>query len=271
MQCDEHINNSEDGITRLLEIMRQLRDPATGCPWDIQQDFKSIAPYTIEEAYEVSDAIEREEWNELKGELGDLLFQTLFHAQIAEEKALFSFNDIANTMADKMVKRHPHVFGDESREKSVEQQTLDWESAKASERQSNDRTGALDDVAIALPSLVRAIKLQKRAARVGFDWPCAKNIICKISEETEELLAEMNANTNGRVEEELGDLLFSVANFARHLKIDPERALRHANSKFESRFKRMENMIENLGMNIEHATLEELDELWNMVKKDEYP
>ena len=266
MDC---VRENKSGISRLLEIMRRLRDPNTGCPWDIEQDFKSIAHHAIEEAYEVCDAIERGEWNELKDELGDLLFQTVFHAQMAEEKELFSFNDIANAIADKMVKRHPHVFGDESREKSAERQMRDWESAKASERQSNARTGALDDVAIALPSLLRAIKLQKRAARVGFDWPCAKNVVKKISEEAEELLAEIDADEDGRVEEELGDLLFSIANFARHLNIDPEQALRRANSKFESRFKRMENIVQDLGMNIEDATLGELDELWNRAKKDE--
>ncbi|MGR3479528.1 nucleoside triphosphate pyrophosphohydrolase, partial [Salipiger marinus] len=165
------IHDPHGGMPRLLEIMRRLRDPETGCPWDLEQDFASIAPYTIEEAYEVADAIERQAWDELKGELGDLLFQSVFHAQMAAERGLFTFDQVADTMSDKMVARHPHVFGEESRDKSADQQTADWEAIKAQERAAKARGGVLDDVALGLPALMRAVKLQKRAARVGFDWP----------------------------------------------------------------------------------------------------
>ncbi len=183
MGDDSLIHNPNGGMPRLLEIMRRLRDPETGCPWDIEQDFASIAPYTIEEAYEVADAIEREAWDELKGELGDLLFQSVFHAQMAQERGLFSFDEVAETMSDKMVARHPHVFGGENRDKSAEQQTRDWETIKAAERAGKAQKGALDGVAIGLPALLRAQKLQKRAARVGFDWPDTSHVIDKIVEE----------------------------------------------------------------------------------------
>ena len=172
MSFDENlINNPSKGMPRLLEIMRALRDPEKGCPWDIEQNFKTIAPYTIEEAYEVADAIEREHWKDLKNELGDLLLQTVYHTQIAEEENLFNFNDVINQISEKMIQRHPHVFGEENRNKSASQQIKDWESIKAKERAQKNQTGVLDDVAINLPALVRSLKLQKRPARVGFDWP----------------------------------------------------------------------------------------------------
>ncbi len=168
---DALIHDPQGGMPRLLAIMRRLRDPNTGCPWDIEQTFATIAPYTIEEAYEVADAIERQAWGELQSELGDLLFQSVFHAQMAEDAGLFAFDDVVRAIADKMVARHPHVFGDESRDKSAEQQTVDWERVKAAERAAKAETGVLDGVAVGLPALLRAVKLQKRAARVGFDWP----------------------------------------------------------------------------------------------------
>ena len=188
MAYDEDlIKNPKGGMPRLIEIMRALRDPDAGCPWDIEQTFATIAPYTIEEAYEVADAIERENWSELRGELGDLLLQSVYHTQMAAEAGLFDFNDVANDISDKMVARHPHVFGDESRDKSADQQTQDWEKIKAAERAAKKRGGVLDDVALGLPALMRAVKLQKRAARVGFDWPDISMVVDKIVEEAREL------------------------------------------------------------------------------------
>ncbi len=269
MTKDDLINDPNGGIERLLEIMRRLRDPQTGCPWDIEQTFATIAPYTIEEAYEVGDAIEREAWGELKGELGDLLFQSVFHAQMAEEAGLFSFSDVANGMSDKMVARHPHVFGDESRDKSAEQQTKDWETIKAAERAGKAQAGALDGVAVGLPALLRAVKLQKRAARVGFDWPCTTQVLDKIREETDELVEAHGRNNSEDTFEEFGDLLFVMANLARHLDIEPEAALRAANAKFTRRFVGIEQKLAAQGKRAEDCDLEELDGLWDAVKLDE--
>ncbi|WP_306044290.1 nucleoside triphosphate pyrophosphohydrolase [Nioella sp. MMSF_3534] len=263
---DALINDPHGGMPRLLEIMRRLRDPDTGCPWDIEQDFATIAPYTIEEAYEVADAIERESWGELKGELGDLLFQSVFHAQMAEEKGLFSFQDVADTMSDKMVARHPHVFGDQPREKSAEQQTQDWETIKAAERAAKARGGVLDDVAIGLPALMRAEKLQKRAARVGFDWPHIGHVVDKIAEEARELAEAREALPQEKIAEEMGDLLFVMANLARHLKVDPETALRNANAKFVRRFHFIERELEARGTQPSESDLEEMDALWDAAK-----
>lgn len=257
------INDPNGGIERLLEIMRQLRDPETGCPWDIEQSFATIAPYTIEEAYEVADAIERENWDELKGELGDLLFQSVFHAQMANEAGLFSFDDVANTMSDKMVARHPHVFGSENRNKSADQQTRDWETIKAKERADKEQEGVLDGVAVGLPALLRAIKLQKRAARVGFDWPTTNEVLAKLSEEIQEL---QNAGTQTEREEEFGDLLFVIANLARHLNIDPEAALRAANAKFTRRFAFIEAELAKIGKSPDQSDLNEMDALWDKAK-----
>ncbi|MBN9886321.1 nucleoside triphosphate pyrophosphohydrolase [Salipiger abyssi] len=263
---DDLIHNPKGGMPRLLEIMRRLRDPETGCPWDIEQDFASIAPYTIEEAYEVADAIEREAWGELKGELGDLLFQSVFHAQMASEKGLFSFDEVADTMSDKMVARHPHVFGDESNAKTPEQQTADWEAIKAQERAAKAEKGVLDGVAMGLPALLRAVKLQKRAARVGFDWPSTDQVIDKIVEEAQEL---REATDPDHIEEEFGDLLFVMANLARHMKIDPEAALRAANAKFTRRFGAVEAALAEKGRRPEDSTLEEMDALWDAEKRRE--
>ncbi len=269
MAEDPLILNPNGGMPRLLEIMRRLRDPETGCPWDIEQDFSTIAPYTIEEAYEVADAIEREAYDELKGELGDLLFQSVFHAQMASERGLFTFDDVADTMSDKMLARHPHVFGDEARDKSAEQQTKDWETVKAAERAGKDQGGTLDGVALGLPALLRAVKLQKRAARVGFDWPDISQVVDKIVEEAEELAEARDTLGQAEIEEEFGDLLFVIANLARHLNIEPEAALRATNAKFVRRFEGVESKLLEIGKRPEESNLEEMDALWDAVKADE--
>ena len=269
MAEDPLILDPHGGMPRLLEIMRRLRDPENGCPWDIEQDFSTIAPYTIEEAYEVADAIEREAWDELKGELGDLLFQSVFHAQMATEKGLFTFDEVADTMSDKMVARHPHVFGDESRDKSAEQQTRDWETIKAAERAGKAQKGTLDGVAVGLPALLRAMKLQKRAARVGFDWPDASHVLDKITEEAHELAEARDTLSQDEIEEEFGDLLFVMANLARHMKVDPEAALRRTNQKFIRRFEAIEASLAERGKRPEDSTLEEMDVLWDQVKAEE--
>ncbi|GAA4224688.1 ATP diphosphatase [Sagittula marina] len=260
------IHDPKGGMPRLLEIMRRLRDPDTGCPWDLEQDFASVAPYTIEEAYEVADAIEREAWDELKGELGDLLFQSVFHAQMADEKGLFDFNAVADTMSDKMVARHPHVFGDESREKSADQQTVDWEVIKAQERAAKQQDGVLDGVAMGLPALMRAVKLQKRAARVGFDWPSSDDVMDKLHEELDEIRQAENRDEQF---EEFGDMLFVVANLARHLDIDPEAALRAANAKFTRRFGFIEQELAKENRAPKDSNLTEMDRLWDAAKVQE--
>ncbi|MDO6727437.1 nucleoside triphosphate pyrophosphohydrolase [Cognatishimia sp. 1_MG-2023] len=256
-------------MPRLVEIMRRLRDPQTGCPWDIEQDFSTIAPYTIEEAYEVADAIERSAWDELKGELGDLLFQSVFHAQMADERGLFNIDDVANTMSDKMVARHPHVFGDESRDKSADQQTRDWETIKAAERAGKEQKGALDGVALGLPALLRALKLQKRAARVGFDWPDVSHVLDKIVEESHELVEARDTLTQDDIEDEFGDLLFVMANLARHMNVEPEAALRRTNAKFTRRFEQVEAKLAARGKRPEESDLAEMDALWDEVKAEE--
>lgn len=263
------IHDSSKPMERLIEIMRRLRDPDSGCPWDIEQDFRSIAPYTIEEAYEVADAIERQAWAELEGELGDLLLQTVYHTQMGEEAGHFSFATVANAISDKMVARHPHVFGDESRDKSAEQQTADWEAIKASERAGKAQTGTLDGVAVILPALTRAVKLQKRAARVGFDWPSTEEVIDKIVEESRELVAARDQMNHEEVTEEFGDLLFVIANLARHLKVDPEEALRAANAKFTKRFQGVERHLASLGKTPAQSDLPEMDALWDKVKVEQ--
>lgn len=263
------IQNETAGIERLIEIMRALRDPNHGCPWDLEQDFASVAPYTIEEAYEVADAIEREAWDELKGELGDLLFQSVFHAQMATEAGHFTFQDVVTTMSNKMVSRHPHVFGDETRDKSADQQTADWEAIKAAERAGKQETGTLDGVAVGLPALLRAYKLQKRAARVGFDWPQVDQVIAKIAEESSELAEARAQLSETEVEEEFGDLMFVMANLGRHLGVEPEAALRKANAKFIRRFEGVEAKLAQRGKRPEDSDLTEMDALWDAVKADE--
>lgn len=262
-ESDRLVHDPRGGLPRLVEIMRRLRDPETGCPWDIEQDFASVAPYTIEEAYEVADAIDRQAWDELKGELGDLLFQSVFHAQMAAERGLFDIADVADTMSDKMVARHPHVFGEESRDKSPEQQTRDWETIKAAERARKAETGVLDGVALGLPALLRAVKLQNRAARVGFDWPSTDEVMDKLREEMDELRQAPDADERF---EEFGDLLFVMANLARHLKIDPEAALRAANAKFTRRFRYIEDALDAVGKHPKDSSLAEMDALWDAAK-----
>jgi len=270
MAYDEDlIKNPTGGMPRLIEIMRALRDPNAGCPWDIEQTFQTIAPYTIEEAYEVADAIERQNWSELRGELGDLLLQSVYHTQMASEAGLFDFDDVANDISDKMVARHPHVFGEESRDKSADQQTQDWEKIKAAERAAKQRGGVLDDVALGLPALMRAVKLQKRAARVGFDWPDISMVVDKIVEEARELSEAQDENDHAHLAEEYGDLLFVIANLGRHLKIDPEEALRSANNKFTRRFRFIEAELKKRGKSPEYSDLKEMDALWDAAKAAE--
>ncbi len=266
---DDLIHNPQGGLPRLLEIMRRLRDPHTGCPWDIEQDFTSIAPYTIEEAYEVADAIQRAAWDELEGELGDLLLQTVYHTQMGEEAGLFSFDSVANAISDKMVARHPHVFGDETRDKSADQQTADWEKIKAAERAGKGTGRTLDGVALGLPGLTRAVKLQKRLSRVGFDWGNTGDVMDKIIEESREL-AEAHADRNAdETEAEFGDLLFVIANLARHLNVDPEAALRRTNAKVERRFAAIEDRLAAQGKTPAQSDLAEMDALWDAVKAEE--
>ncbi len=260
--------DTNGGLPRLLEIMARLRDPETGCPWDIEQDFQSIAPFTIEEAYEVADAIEAENWSELEAELGDLLLQVVYYTQMGAEQGLFDFTSVTNAISDKMVHRHPHVFGDQSRDKTAHQQTVDWEQIKAAERATKnaDQKGVLDGVALGLPALMRAVKLQKRVARVGFDWPSTDQVIDKIAEESAELREAHATKTQADVEEEFGDLLFVMANLGRHLKIDPEVALRSANAKFTRRFQGVEARLAAIGKTPEQSDLAEMDGFWDQVK-----
>jgi len=265
-------------IDRLLAIMARLRDPQNGCPWDVKQSFATIAPYTIEEAYEVAEAIEQNDMAALKDELGDLLLQVVFHARMAEEAGHFAFQDVASAIGDKMVSRHPHVFGDQDAA-TADDVKLTWEAQKEAERRAkaareNGGSGAplsaLDGVTSALPALLRAEKLQKRAARVRFDWPDVQQVFDKLDEELGEIREEIDKGGDpDRLEDEVGDLLFVVANLARHLKVDPETALRRANAKFERRFRAMEVTLEALGEKAEDQTLETLEDLWQAAKRAE--
>ena len=266
---DESDTKAQRSLARLLGIMRRLRDPAHGCPWDRDQDFASIAPYTIEEAYEVAEAIAHGEPRALEGELGDLLFQVVFHAQMGSERRWFDFASVADAIADKLTERHPHVFAD-ARIASVADQNRAWEEHKARERAARGGAspGELDDVPLALPALARAAKLGKRAGRVGFDWSDAKGVRAKIDEE----LGEIEAVADGAAEhraEELGDLLFAVANWARHLDVDPEESLRLANAKFERRFRAMEKLAAERALVLKSLTPAEWDGLWNEAKTRE--
>jgi ATP diphosphatase len=265
---DQLVRDPDGGIARLLEIMRRLRDPVSGCPWDIAQDFASIVPYTIEEAHEVADAIARQAWDELPGELGDLLLQVVFHAQMASDQGLFGFQDVVQAISDKMVARHPHVFGTESRDKTPAQQTVDWERIKAAERGAQNAR-VLEGVALGLPGLTRAVKLQKRAARVGFDWPSTDEVVAKIAEEAAELVEARDTLSHAEVTEEFGDLLFVMANLARHLDVDPEAALRSANAKFSRRFGRIEDWLAEDDRAPADSDLAEMDALWNRAKAEE--
>lgn len=249
--------------------MAQLRDPVSGCPWDVEQTFRTIAPYTIEEAYEVYDAIEREDRAALRDELGDLLLQVVFHSRMAEEEGSFDFEQVADAISRKLIERHPHVFGQADYENRAAQ-SRGWEEIKAAERAAKGESGVLDGVPLPLPALLRAWKLQRRAARVGFDWPRLQPVLDKIHEELHELKAEIDGSGGAdRLEDELGDLLFSIVNLARHLDVEPEAALRRANRKFESRFRTLEKAIEAEGRAIESCSLERLEEGWQRAKLNE--
>ena len=261
-------------IDQLLEIMARLRDPRGGCPWDLQQDFSTIAPYTIEEAYEVADAIDRGDLDDLKGELGDLLFQVAFHAQMAREQGAFGFDDVVASICDKMLRRHPHVFGDASHDDAaaVEQS---WHAIKQAEREAAGDTddSALAGIARGLPEWQRALKLQKRAARTGFDWPDVAPVLDKLREEVDEVQAEFESaahpGRHARLEDEIGDLLFVCANLARHARVDPGSALRRANLKFERRFRAMEALAAARGQVMSALDLEQQEALWQAVKRGE--
>ncbi len=256
-------------IEKLLEIMARLRSPEGGCPWDLEQNFATIAPYTIEEAYEVADAIARGHMGDLKDELGDLLLQVVFHAQMASEAGLFTFDDVAASINDKMIRRHPHVFADASFD-TADAQTVNWENIKAEERKKKtDTSRTLADVPTALPALMRAQKLQSRAARVGFDWPDTSGVIAKIKEEIAEVEEAIAAHDDAHIAEELGDLLFAVTNLVRFVKADAETALRDANHKFTRRFESIEDALTTQGRNVKDASLDEMEALWNAAKARE--
>jgi ATP diphosphatase len=263
-----HDRTPETGrqMQRLAAIMARLRDPETGCPWDIAQDFASIAPYTIEEAHEVADAIARGDMADLRAELGDLLLQPVYHAQMAAEAGHFDLAAVACGIADKMVARHPHVFGEESRDKTADEQTRDWERIKQAERADRAETRTLDGVALGLPALIRAVKLQRRAARVGFDWPDIAPVLDKLAEEAREVVEARDRLSQAALEEEVGDLLFVMANLARHLGIDPESALRGANAKFTRRFNVIEDELAARGTTPSQSTLAEMDAIWNRIR-----
>jgi nucleoside triphosphate diphosphatase len=274
---DKFVKSAFDSeLSRLLAIMEKLRDPNDGCPWDIEQTFASIAPHTIEEAYEVADAIEHKDWPHLKEELGDLLLQVVFHAQMAKDENLFNFNDVAEGIAEKMLKRHPHVFGEETIE-TADAQTIAWEAQKEAERNAKaaengqEPPSALDGVAGGLPSLTRALKLQKRAVRVGFEWPDIQGVLDKVREELAEVEEEICADniSQERIKDEIGDLLFTVVNLARWAEVDPDSALRSCNVKFERRFKAMENGVREDGKEMNEATLDEMQHHWQVAKESE--
>ncbi|QQQ49249.1 nucleoside triphosphate pyrophosphohydrolase [Pseudomonas syringae] len=267
-------------VQDLLNLMARLRDPQFGCPWDLKQTYASIVPHTLEEAYEVADAIEQGDLDHLKGELGDLLFQVVFYAQLAREEGRFEFDDVIDGITRKLLRRHPHVFptGElyapaETPRLTDEQVNLRWDEIKAEERAEKagvpEQLSLLDDVPRALPALSRAAKLQKRAAQVGFDWPAALPVVDKVREELDEILEAMVDNDAEGIAEEVGDLLFSVVNLARHLKVDPETALRSANSKFDRRFRFIEQALRHLQRPIEACSLEEMDALWGEAKRQE--
>jgi ATP diphosphatase len=262
----------------LLHLMARLRDPQYGCPWDLKQNYATIVPHTIEEAYEVADAIERGDFDHLPGELGDLLFQVVYYSQLAREEGRFEFAQVVDGITTKLIRRHPHVFPDGDLYGAVDVPKLDeaavkqrWEAIKAEERAEHaaapEQLSLLDDVPNALPSLSRAIKLQKRAAQVGFDWPEALPVVDKVREELDEVLEAMSENDPEAIQEEIGDLLFVVSNLARHLRVDPETALRAANGKFERRFRFIEQALREQGRAMQDCALEELDALWGEAKK----
>lgn len=273
-RTDKAEENSANSVARtaastqaVLDVMAQLRNPNGGCPWDIEQTFATIAPYTIEEAYEVADAIDRQDMPALKEELGDLLFQVAFHARMAEEQGAFDFADVAQALADKMIDRHPHVFAGAGDDRTAAQQTVAWETLKAEKRAASGAS-LMDDVAMALPALMRAEKLTKRAARINFDWPTSTEVLAKLDEELAELKEAEASGDQDHIAEEMGDVLFVMANLARKLKVDPEEALRRANAKFARRFQYLEKRLAEQGLS-GRQPLEELDELWLEAKRAE--
>lgn len=258
-------------LDRLLAIMARLRDPADGCPWDLEQTFATIAPYTVEEAYEVADAVEWGDLGDLKDELGDLLLQVVFHARMAEEQGAFAFEDVARAINEKMIRRHPHVFGDETYA-SLAHQKQGWEELKAAERAGKDGAAdasLLDDVPLGLPGLTRAVKLSKRAAGVGFVWPTVQDVVAKLHEEVGEMLVEIEAGDLDKVRDEIGDVLFVVANLARTLDVDPEDAVRSTNAKFVRRFRYVEARLAERGKTPDQSDLAEMDALWDEAKAAE--
>ena len=258
-------------IDRLLAIMARLRDPADGCPWDLDQNFATVAPYTVEEAYEVADAIERDDLSDLRDELGDLLFQVVFHARMAQERGAFAFDDVVDAINAKMVRRHPHVFS-EATYASLDHQKAGWEELKAAEREAKGKGGAaslLDDIPVGLPALTRAVKLSKRAAKVGFVWPDISHVVDKLDEELAELKVEIAAGELEKARQEMGDVLFVVANLARTLDVDPEDALRFTNAKFVRRFHYVETRLAERGKTPDQSDLAEMDALWDEAKAAE--
>ncbi len=260
-------------IDRLLAIMARLRDPGDGCPWDLQQTFATVAPYTVEEAYEVADAIERNDLADLKEELGDLLLQVVFHARMAEEQGVFAFDDVASAINDKMIRRHPHVFAEETYASLIHQKE-GWEALKAAERLTKNggkgrAASLLDDVPVGLPALTRAVKLSKRAAGVGFVWPTVHEVVAKLDEEVEELKAEIASGDLEKARQEMGDVLFVVANLARTLEVDPEDSLRFTNAKFARRFQYIEAKLAERGKTPDQSDLAEMDALWDEAKAAE--
>ncbi len=256
-------------IAELIRIMKMLRDPEKGCPWDVEQNFKSITNHTIEEAYEVVDAIEKGDMDSLREELGDLLLQVVFYAQMADEEGLFSFDDVAKAINKKLIDRHPHVFGDADI-KTAKDQEIAWEKQKEKERREKARAGEvvniLDGIAMSLPALTRSVKIQKRAAKVGFDWPDFSGVFAKIREEADELEEAIGSQDEKHIKEEMGDLLFAVSNLSRKLKLDPEECLRACNQKFERRFSYIEQKLAEVKKTPEESNLEEMDKLWDEAK-----
>jgi ATP diphosphatase len=254
-----------DALDELLKTFKQLRDPKDGCPWDREQDFKSIASCSVEEAYEVADAIEREDYDSLKSELGDLLFQIIFHSKMAEENKLFTLEDVISELNDKLVRRHPHIF-DTHQVNTAKESLSVWEDIKAKERSEKKYSSLMDDVPKNLPGLTRAKKLQKRAARVGFDWKDKQKVFIKLEEEINELRLEHKNNSIEGISEELGDVMFTLVNLCRHYDIEPEDIIRRSNLKFETRFRKMETSSKNKGKEIGKLTIDELEKLWKSVK-----
>ena len=269
----DQVNGTSESMQHLLDIMAQLRNPDGGCPWDLKQDFRSILPHTLEEAYEVADAIESDDRMQLRDELGDLLFQVVFYCQLAREDGSFEFADVAQTMADKLIRRHPHVFALQAHEKSESETGIDaeqvlerWESIKQGERNAKQQYSVLDDVPNALPAMQRSAKLQKRAANVGFDWPDITPVLANMTEELEEVQQAFASGDKDHTIEELGDLMFACVNMARHLKQDPEQVMRAANAKFERRFRYLEAQLLEAGEQIENVSLERMDAGWDEAK-----